>query len=154
MDKISDTTVFIAAAAVSDYRPKQTSELKIKKSEAELELKLERTTDILASVAKARRRGQVIVGFAAETNNLLRHAHEKLLSKNLDMVVANDVTAEGAGFEVETNKVVLLLRDNPEPVELPLMSKEETAHRILDEIAKLRAAATVEPASKSVKIKS
>jgi phosphopantothenoylcysteine decarboxylase / phosphopantothenate---cysteine ligase len=142
MEEISDTTIFIAAAAVSDYRPKQTSELKIKKSEAELELKLERTTDILANVAKARRTGQIIVGFAAETNDLLRHAHEKLVAKNLDMVVANDVTAEGAGFEVETNKVALLLRNNPQPVELPLMSKEQVAHRILDEIAKLRAVAT------------
>jgi phosphopantothenoylcysteine decarboxylase/phosphopantothenate--cysteine ligase len=153
MDEAPNMTVFIAAAAVSDYRPKETFGTKIKKSEAELELKLERTPDILGSVAKERSKGQLIVGFAAETNDLLRHAREKLLAKNLDMVVANDVTAEGAGFELETNKVVLLLRDHPEPFELPLLSKEETAHRVLDEIAKLRAAATAESAAKSVKPK-
>jgi phosphopantothenoylcysteine decarboxylase / phosphopantothenate---cysteine ligase len=154
MDEVSSTTIFIAAAAVSDYRPKETFKTKIKKSEAELELNLERTPDILGRVARERSAGQIIVGFAAETNDLLRHAREKLLAKNLDMVVANDVTAEGAGFEFETNKVVLLLRDNPDAFSLPLLSKEETAHRVLDEIVKMRAAAPIESVAKSVKTKS
>lgn len=139
-EEVSAATIFMAAAAVSDYRAKETARTKIKKSEAEMELKLERTVDILGEVSKARKNGQLLIGFAAETNDLLTHAREKLAGKGLDAVVANDVSREDAGFDSENNAVVILLRDDPQPVELPLMSKLETAHRILDEVVKLRRA--------------
>src|SRR5207253_3477309 len=138
VEQVESATVFIAAAAVSDYRAKERSNTKIKKSEAELELKLERTPDILGEVANSRKNGQTIVGFAAETNDLLTHAREKLVSKGLDAIVANDVSREGFGFDSENNAIVILIRDNPVPIELPVMSKLEAAHRILDEVAKLR----------------
>ena len=138
--EIANTTVFIAAAAVSDYRAKERARTKIKKVGAELELKLERTPDILAEVAQGRINGQLLIGFAAETNDLLANASEKLVSKGLDAVVANDVSRKDAGFDSENNAVVILLRNDPQPVELPLMSKLETAHRILDEVVKLRRA--------------
>jgi phosphopantothenoylcysteine decarboxylase / phosphopantothenate---cysteine ligase len=133
-------SVFMAAAAVSDYRVKNQAPSKIKKSEAEIELKLERTADILGEIAQARTNGQLMIGFAAETNDLLTYARAKLIGKGLDAVVANDVSRQDAGFDSENNAVIILLRDNPQPVELPLMSKLETAHRILDEVVKLRRA--------------
>ena len=138
--QVDDATIFIAAAAVSDYRPRERSKTKIKKSEEKLVVALERTPDILGEVARSRRDGQLIVGFAAETDDLLKHAGEKLTGKDLDAVVANDVSRQGSTFESETNQVVILLRGNPNPIELPLMSKLETAHRILDEVVKLRQA--------------
>jgi phosphopantothenoylcysteine decarboxylase/phosphopantothenate--cysteine ligase len=137
-----NASVFIAAAAVSDYRAKEKSKTKIKKAEPELDLKLERTPDILGEVAHSRRHGQLIVGFAAETDNVVANAREKLISKGLDAIVANDVSGTESGFDSENNTVVILLRDNPEPIELPLMSKPEAAHRILDEVVKLRRAST------------
>jgi phosphopantothenoylcysteine decarboxylase/phosphopantothenate--cysteine ligase len=130
-------SIFMAAAAVSDYRPKAKATTKIKKSEAEMELKLERTTDILGEVSRTSTAGQLMIGFAAETNDLLTHARAKLADKGLDAIVANDVSRTDAGFDSEHNAVTILLRDNP-PVELPLMSKLEIAHRILDEVVKLR----------------
>lgn len=138
--EITNATVFMAAAAVADYRAKETTSTKIKKSDAELVVKLERTTDILAEVAQGRTNGQLLIGFAAETSDLLTHARGKLVSKGLDAIVANDVSREDAGFDSENNAVVILLRDDPQPIELPLMSKLETAHRILDEVVKLRRA--------------
>jgi phosphopantothenoylcysteine decarboxylase/phosphopantothenate--cysteine ligase len=138
LKEVVGSSIFIAAAAVADYRAKAQSATKIKKSEAELELKLERTIDILGEVSRARSGGQILIGFAAETNDLLANARAKLTEKNLDAVVANDVSREDAGFDSENNAVVILLRDNPQPVELSLMSKLETAHRILDEVVKLR----------------
>jgi phosphopantothenoylcysteine decarboxylase/phosphopantothenate--cysteine ligase len=133
-------SIFIAAAAVADYRTKEKATAKIKKSDAEIELKLERTADILSEVAKARKNGQLLIGFAAETDDLLVHAREKLASKGLDAIVANDVSRVDSGFDSENNAVLILLRDNSEPIELPLMSKLETAHRIMDEVVKLRRA--------------
>ena len=103
-----------------------------------MELKLERTADILSEVAGARKPGQLLIGFAAETDDLLVHAREKLVGKRLDAIVANDVSREDAGFDSENNAVFILLRDHPQPIELPLMSKLEIAHRILDEVVKLR----------------
>ena len=144
--EIGNATVFIAAAAVSDYRAKQKSNTKIKKSEAELELKLERTPDILREVAQSQRGGQLIVGFAAETDDLLTNAREKLIAKGLDAIVANDVSREDSGFDSENNAIVILVRDQPAPIQLPLMSKLEAAHRILDEVVKLRRA---NPAAKT-----
>jgi phosphopantothenoylcysteine decarboxylase/phosphopantothenate--cysteine ligase len=132
-------SVFVAAAAVSDYRTRERVATKIKKSESEMELKLERTTDILGEVARARTIGQILVGFAAETNDLLTHARAKLVDKGLDAIVANDVSRDDSGFDSENNAVTILLRDDPQPIELPLMSKLEIAHRILDQVVRLRA---------------
>ena len=135
---MADATIFIGTAAVSDYRVRNISESKIKKTTAELELKLERTPDILAEVARTRSGRQLIIGFAAETNDVLANAREKLTAKNLDMIVANDVSRSDAGFDSETNAVTILLNGESVPIELPLMSKIEVANRILDEIVKLR----------------
>jgi phosphopantothenoylcysteine decarboxylase/phosphopantothenate--cysteine ligase len=148
--EMSAATIFMAAAAVSDYRAKEKAGKKIKKSEPEMELKLERTVDIIGEVAKARTNGQILIGFAAETNDLLKHARAKLVDKGLDAIVANDVSREDAGFDSANNAVVILLRDDPQPVELPLMSKLEIAHRILDEVVKLRRASA---AGKAASIK-
>jgi phosphopantothenoylcysteine decarboxylase / phosphopantothenate---cysteine ligase len=137
-EAMGEATIFIAAAAVSDYRPKQTAETKIKKSRPNLELVLERTPDILAEVSRNRRNGQIIVGFAAETDHVIENAREKLRSKNLDMIVANDVTQAGIGFDSENNAGIVLLRDDPQPIEVPLMSKLNAAHLILDRIVNLR----------------
>ena len=149
--EVSQATIFVGAAAVSDYRAKNKSDTKIKKSAAEIELKLERTPDILGEVAQAGRNGQLVIGFAAETNDLLKHAREKLIGKNLDAVVANDVARADAGFDSENNTVVILLRDKDTPVEVPLMSKLDVAHRILDEVVKLRRSTPlIEPAQAKV----
>ncbi len=138
MKEINEATVFIAAAAVADYRPASRSESKIKKSEAALLIELVPTPDILAEVAGARRNGLLVVGFAAETGDVLENARDKLRRKQLDAIVANDITREGAGFDVETNIITLIARDTDAPVALPLMSKLEAAHRILDEVLRLR----------------
>jgi phosphopantothenoylcysteine decarboxylase/phosphopantothenate--cysteine ligase len=136
MKEVEDATIFIAAAAVSDYRPAEPAAHKIKKSETHLTLTLEPTPDILASVAASRRNGLLVVGFAAETFDVLAQARAKLERKRLDAIVANDVTRAGAGFDTQTNIVTILTGEHA--VELPLMSKREAAHRILDEIARLR----------------
>lgn len=137
MSEVEKATVFIAAAAVSDYRPAKRAAQKIKKSDQTLSLELEPTPDILAEVARARRNGQLVIGFAAETTDLIKHARQKLERKALDMIVANDITRAGAGFDVETN-IITLIRRGREPQELPLMSKSEAAHSILDEVVRLR----------------
>lgn len=135
-------TVFIAAAAVADYRPAQRDGAKIKKSDQSLSLTLEPTADILAAVAGSRKPGQLIVGFAAETNDLVHHATEKLERKGLDLIVANDITQDGAGFDTSTNIVTLIERGKLEPVALPKLSKMDAAHRILDRIVALREGGT------------
>lgn len=135
--EMGNATIFIAAAAVADYRPKKIAGAKIKKLQSELTLELERTPDILAETAGARRTGQLIVGFAAETNDLLENAQKKMSSKHLDMIIANDVSIQGQGFDSENNRVTILRPGTP-PLELPLMSKLEAADRIIDEIVKLR----------------
>jgi phosphopantothenoylcysteine decarboxylase / phosphopantothenate---cysteine ligase len=135
-----NSTVFIGAAAVSDYRPAQRAAQKIKKSGASLTLTLEPTPDILAAVAAERHDELLVIGFAAESENVVANAREKLARKKLDAIVANDITRDGAGFDTETNIVTLISRDRDAPVELPLLSKLETAHRILDEVVRLRRA--------------
>ena len=140
--EIEDATIFIAAAAVADYRTTHSSPTKIKKSDAAMILELERTPDILSEMARRRKNGQLLVGFAAETENVTSNAQEKLSQKNLDMVVANDVSREGAGFDSDSNAVTILVRDNPVPIDVPLSSKLEVADRILDEVARLRRRAT------------
>jgi phosphopantothenoylcysteine decarboxylase / phosphopantothenate---cysteine ligase len=138
MREVTASTVFIAAAAVADYRPTARADIKLKKSDDALTLTLEPTADILSEVSAARRNGLVVVGFAAETDHVLEHARDKLRRKNLDAIVANDLTQEGAGFDTETNVVTLLSRDRDEPRAFPLMSKLDAAHRILDEVVRLK----------------
>jgi phosphopantothenoylcysteine decarboxylase / phosphopantothenate---cysteine ligase len=138
MENIREATVFIGAAAVADYAPARKVEQKIKKANSSMQINLERTPDILSDVARARHNGQLVIGFAAETENLIAHATEKLKKKELDAIVANDVSSIDSGFDSKNNAAAILFRDKPDVVELPLMSKTEAAHRILDEIVKLR----------------
>jgi len=134
--EIDNATVFIGAAAVADYRPKNVAEQKIKKSDPSLILTLERTTDILAQVGTSRTNGLIVIGFAAETENLLANAQQKLSSKNLDVVVANDVSRTDSGFDTPTNAVTIVTKDKV--MELPLMAKTAVADRVLDVAAELR----------------
>ncbi len=127
--------VVIKSAAVADYRPLERLENKLKKADEELTLKLEKNPDILAELG-AQKGDRVLVGFAAETERLLAHAAEKLQKKNLDMVVANDLTTEGAGFDVDTNVVRFLFADG-RVKELDLMSKEQVANQLLNQVVKL-----------------
>ena len=136
LQKVADCSIAIFAAAVADYRPAGPSVQKIKRNSESTTLALEPTPDILASVA--RNKGErFIVGFAAETDNVAENARKKLAAKNADLMVANDVTAEGAGFDHDTNVVTLFARDG-RGLALPRMSKSEVAQRILDEIVRLR----------------
>lgn len=148
--EIPQATTFIAAAAVADYRPLKRAPGKLKKSDENFTLTLEPTPDILAEVASLRRDGLIVVGFAAETDDVVGHAREKLLRKNLDMIVANDITREGAGFDTQTNVITLISRDGGDggsdaPIELPLMSKLEAAHHILDRVVRLRSLRSSSP---------
>lgn len=139
MKELPRASVFIGTAAVADYRPVKRSLRKIKKTQTSLTLELERTPDILQEVARAKRDGLLVVGFAAETENILGNAREKLRSKNLDAIVANDVTLEGAGFDTVSNEVTIISRDRKAPVHIPLMAKTNVANLILDEVVRLRA---------------
>jgi len=129
-------SVFIGAAAIADYRPAQRADQKIKKSNESITLTLERTPDVLSQVAASRANGMLVVGFAAETENVLENAKEKLHSKKLDAIVANDVSHEDSGFDTATNKIAIIT--SKDSVELPLMSKAEAADRILDAIVRIR----------------
>jgi phosphopantothenoylcysteine decarboxylase/phosphopantothenate--cysteine ligase len=140
MREVSGSTVFIAAAAVADYRPAERAANKIKKSGEVLTLRLEPTPDILSEVSRNRSDGLLVVGFAAETERVAEHALDKLWRKNLDAIVANDLTQTGAGFDADTNVITILTRDSGAAGPLPLMSKLEAAHRVLDEVARLRRA--------------
>ena len=129
--------LLIQAAAPADYRAKEIAPQKIKKQGGEpMTFTLMENPDVAATLGKAKRSGQVFVGFAAETNDVLAHARDKLARKNLDMIVANDVTRPGAGFDVDTNIVTLITKDGQEA--LPMMSKAEVAQRILDRALALR----------------
>lgn len=137
LDKVDDCSIAIFAAAVSDYRPAEPNDHKIKRNRESFTLSLEPTPDILASVA--RNKGErFVVGFAAETDHVPENARKKLAAKNADLIVANDVSVEGAGFDHDTNIVTLFGRDGRE-LALPRMSKNEVAQRILDEVVRLRA---------------
>ena len=135
-EKFPESSIAIFAAAVADYRPVQSFDQKIKRDKQPLTLLLEATPDILASVAK-NKGDRLVVGFAAETERVAENARKKLTAKNADMIVANDVTAEGAGFDHDTNIVTLFARDGRD-LPLPRMSKTEVAQRILDEVVRLR----------------
>lgn len=133
-----EASVFIGAAAIADYRPVARAEQKIKKTEETVTLTLERTPDVLANVAASRKNGMLVIGFAAETENVIANARAKLHSKKLDAIVANDVTRSDSGFDSRTNAITIITARNDEPVELPTLSKSEAANRILDVIVSLR----------------
>ena len=138
LGSLPGVSVLVMAAAVSDYRPKGTSPEKIKKSQAELTLPLELNPDILREAGQ-RKEKRLLIGFAAETESLLANARKKLAEKNLDLIVANDVSLSGAGFAVDTNIVKLIDRSG-KIEELPLMGKEDLADRVLDRVLLLRSA--------------
>ena len=132
---LAESTVAIFAAAVADYRPAQKRSAKIKRNTQSLNIQLEPTPDILGEAARSKG-NRLIVGFAAETDHVAENARKKLAAKNADLIVANDVTAEGAGFDLDTNVVTLFSRDGRD-LPLPKLTKSEVAHRILDEVLRL-----------------
>jgi phosphopantothenoylcysteine decarboxylase/phosphopantothenate--cysteine ligase len=147
-EKIAETTAVIMAAAVADFRPANPAAAKIKRGSGKLTLELESTPDILADISRENaspsnaQSRRIIIGFAAETNDVAASARKKLLSKNADLIVANDVTEPGAGFDGDTNVVTLFSRD-AEEVRLPKMSKFDVAGRVLDELVRLRSIVSV-----------
>ncbi len=133
---LPETDILIKAAAVADYRPAAVSDQKLKKQDGELSIPLERTADILAWVSEHRHPGLFVCGFSMETENMLENSRKKLQKKHLDMIVANNLKTQGAGFGVETNVVTLITQD--EIQELPLMGKDQVAGKLLDEIQRRR----------------
>ena len=129
----TENDIIIKAAAVADYRPKEVCDEKIKKSDHDTEIELERTTDILAYLGKNKGK-TFLCGFSMETENMLEHSRRKLDKKNLDMIVANNLKDKGAGFGVDTNLITIITRDRE--LQLELMSKQDAANCILDEIIK------------------
>lgn len=136
MDNYAEATVVLMAAAVSDFRPRTREEQKIKKDKGLHSLALERTPDILFELGKAKG-NKCIVGFAAESEELIENAKEKLERKNLDIIVANNIAQEGIGFQSDMNKVTLIRRDGSID-ELPILSKDILAHRVLDQVCSIR----------------
>ena len=139
MESLSEATIVVMAAAVSDYRPVQVAGRKIKKDGNALVIELEPTEDILAAVCR-KGSSRIVIGFAAETNDLLANATKKLVDKAADLIVGNDVSASDAGFDVSTNRIILVSRESVE--ELPLLSKRDAADRILDAASRIKVART------------
>lgn len=127
-----DMDIIIKAAAVADYRPSHVADEKVKKADAELSIPLERTDDILKHLGDHKKPGQFLCGFSMETENMLENSRKKLTKKNLDMIVANNLKVQGAGFETDTNIVTLITKDAE--TTLPIMGKDEVAFRLLDQI--------------------
>ncbi len=136
VSRFKEQDIIIKAAAVADYRPAHVSEQKVKKSDSDMSLALERTQDILQWLGEHKREGQVLCGFAMETEHMAEHAREKLQKKNLDLIAANNVKVKGAGFGTDTNVVTLIT--SGEEQELELMSKEEVAVHLVDKLLTLR----------------
>ena len=134
--RADEQDIIIKTAAVADYRPATVSDEKVKKADGELSIELERTQDILKYLGEHKKDGQFLCGFSMETQNMLENSRAKLAKKNLDMIVANNLKVEGAGFQGDTNIVTLITADSV--TELPIMTKEEVAFSLLDEILKLR----------------
>jgi phosphopantothenoylcysteine decarboxylase/phosphopantothenate--cysteine ligase len=126
--------IIIMAAAVADYRPKKVDKEKIKKKDDDLQLEMERTTDILAELGKRKTDAKILVGFAAESSQILKNAEDKLRRKNADYIIANDISADDSGFAGDKNKITILSRF--EQKEFPLQEKEELAHKIFDYLFK------------------
>ena len=127
-----DSDIVIKSAAVADFRPKNISAEKIKKTGEDISIELERTDDILAFLGKNKKPGQILCGFSMETQSLIENSKKKLSAKNLDLIIANNLKTPGAGFQADTNQATIISKDFQK--ELPLMQKEELASRILDEI--------------------
>lgn len=138
LDRFSNSTTVVMAAAVSDYSPVEAAAKKLKKGAESMRLELKRNPDILKELG-AKKDGRFLIGFAAETDDVIANAGKKLKEKNLDMIVANDVTAEGSGFEGETNIATILDRSGKIQT-LPMMTKDELADRIFDHLHALKAA--------------
>jgi len=134
---LDESSVVLMAAAVADFRPAESQNGKIKKRDGFSTIEVEPTRDILAEIARRRRPSQVVVGFAAEAERVLENASQKLREKGLDLIVANDVTREGAGFEVDTNIVTLIFPDGRE-IPLEKMSKLDVAKRVLDQVVEMK----------------
>src|SRR4030095_2916038 len=134
-DNLDDATIVVMAAAVADYRPSNTHRHKIKKNGGSIVLNLEPTDDILAAVGGLKGT-RIVIGFAAETENLIENAKKKLKEKGADLIVANDVSASDAGFDLDTNRITLVSSEGVD--ELPLMSKSDAAARIIDAAIKSR----------------
>ncbi len=134
MARAGEQDFIVKAAAVADYRPASFSSQKVKKQEGDLSIPLVRTKDILAALGERRRPGQVICGFSMETENLEENSRAKLERKHVDMIVANNLKEEGAGFCTDTNRVTILTKENTEA--LPLLTKERLAHVLLDRMKK------------------
>ena len=130
----SDSDIIIKSAAVADYRPYDVADEKMKKSDGELSIRLERTTDILKYLGENKKDNQFLCGFSMETSNLIENSKLKLEKKNLDMIVANNLKEEGAGFAKDTNKVSIITKDDI--IQTEVLSKKKVAHKILDEIIK------------------
>ena len=130
----NDSDIIIKSAAVADYRPYDVADEKMKKSDGELNIRLERTTDILKYLGENKKDNQFLCGFSMETSNLIENSKLKLEKKNLDMIVANNLKEEGAGFAKDTNKVSIITKDNI--IQTEVLSKKKVAHKILDEIIK------------------
>jgi phosphopantothenoylcysteine decarboxylase/phosphopantothenate--cysteine ligase len=138
MKELPNATIFVGAAAVADYAPANAANAKIKKDGKDtMTLELTKTPDILSDVSRHRTDGLLVIGFAAETNDVISYARSKMEKKGLDMVIANDITKEGAGFDTDTNIATILTRSGAN-IDLPKMPKRELADRILDEVFKLR----------------
>jgi len=133
-DCMEEQDIIIKAAAVADYRPVNPAEEKIKKQEDDMSIRLERTDDILGYIGEHKKPGQFICGFSMETQNMIENSRKKLLKKKADMIVANNLKQEGAGFGVDTNIVTFITADDVE--EMPIMSKEEVAFLLLKKILK------------------
>lgn len=132
----ADMDIIIKSAAVADYRPSNVSTEKVKKKDGDMTIPLERTNDILKYLGENKKNGQFLCGFSMETENMLENSKAKLVKKNLDMIVANNLKVEGAGFQGDTNIVTLITADSI--TELPIMNKEEVAFSLLNEILKLK----------------
>lgn len=135
-ENLDNNDIVIKAAAVADYTPETVSDNKIKKSDDDLSIKLKRTEDILKYIGENKRENQFVCGFSMETENLEENSRKKLLKKNVDMIAANNLKDEGAGFGVDTNVITLITKNDTK--KLPLMSKESVADEILNEILKCR----------------
>lgn len=133
--KAAEQDIIIKAAAVADYTPAVTAESKIKKSDDDMKIDLMRTKDILKALGESKRQGQLICGFSMETDNVLENSRKKLAGKNCNMICANSLRTQGAGFGVDTNVITMITPTDTQ--ELPMMSKDEAAHRILDRLSAL-----------------
>jgi len=132
----NEQDIIIKAAAVADYRPARISEEKVKKSDGQMSIELERTDDILKFLGEHKQHGQFLCGFSMETENMLENSQKKLQKKKLDMIVANNLKMAGAGFETDTNIVTFITPDTV--TELPIMGKDQVAFRLIDKILELK----------------